>query len=264
MNTSIPIRLRSVAGVTTVQLIALLFPLLTVVLTEPIGYLLLLTTAATAALFWELLFAHLRGQSYGLHGLTTAILVVVFVPSDLPVWQLAIAVSLGVVLGELVFGGRGFGFANPAVISLSILLISFPEVHLPPHTWQLALAVIPGALILLALGLIAFEIVAAVFVGLGVSVLLWGGNEAGTLALATAVAFGLVFLICDPVSATVTGVGKWIYGALAGGLIALFSPAEGISPDAVVFAALLAAIFAPLIDHVVVLIHNHRRRRRCA
>ena len=81
-------------------------------------------------------------------------------------------------------------------------------------------------------------------------------------ALGVALAFGLVFLIGHPVAAAATNAGRWIYGALAGGLIALFSQGGTDFAEAVVFASLMASIFAPLIDHLVGLGHAARRRRR--
>ena len=54
----------------------------------------------------------------------------------------------------------------------------------------------------------------------------------------------------------------WDPGALAGALIVLFSPAGTWTAEAVVFAALLASLFAPLIDQLVVRARALRRQRR--
>ena len=51
---------------------------------------------------------------------------------------------------------------------------------------------------------------------------------------------------------------------LAGGLAVAFDTAPGaaVAPEAIVFAALLASIFAPLLDHAAVLVIARIRRRR--
>lgn len=64
--------------------------------------------------------------------------------------------------------------------------------------------------------------------------------------------FGLVYMATDPVSASQTNTGKWIYGFLAGFLaimIRVFNPAY---PEGVMMAILFMNVMAPLIDHYVV------------
>jgi Na+-transporting NADH:ubiquinone oxidoreductase subunit B len=74
--------------------------------------------------------------------------------------------------------------------------------------------------------------------------------------------FGLVFMATDPVSASHTNTGKWIYGFLCGILaimIRVFNPAY---PEGVFLAILLMNVFAPLIDHYVVQANKKRRLSR--
>ena len=255
------LRPHSVAGVTLAQTVALVLPFVFVARPAVETYATILVAALIAALVWESLFAVLRRRGPSLHGLTTALIATVLIPSDIAVWQLVVAMSLGVVLGELVFGGRGFGFVNPATVALSLLLISFPQVQLPAPTQSLALATLPGAVILLALGLIAWRIILAAAISV-VAMLLVRGHGIDPEAIATALAFGLIFLICEPTSAASTNAGRWVYGALAGGLVVLFSPDAALTSEAVVFAALMASVFAPLIDHLWVLTHSRLRRVR--
>ena len=89
-------------------------------------------------------------------------------------------------------------------------------------------------------------------------------DTGGWLTTAVTVAFGVVFLIGDPVAGASTNPGRWAFGILAGLLIVLFDTANGpaIAPAAVVFASLLASVFAPLIDHVAVVLIVRRRRLR--
>jgi len=75
-------------------------------------------------------------------------------------------------------------------------------------------------------------------------------------------AFGIVFMATDPVSAAQTNKGKIIYGFLIGFisiLIRVFNPAY---PEGVMMAILLMNVFAPTIDHYVVQGNVNRRMKR--
>ena len=255
------IRPHTIGGVTLVQCVALVPPFIFVALNAPEAYITHLVVALIVALTWEGLFAVLRKRGPSLHGITTALIVTVLIPPDLAVWPLLMTVSLGVVLGELVFGGRGFGFVNPAIVVLSLLLISYPQVQLPVPTQELALATFPGAVVLLMYGLISWRVILAVIFA-ATATLAMRGYGFEPEAIATALAFGLIFLICEPTSAASTNAGRWIYGGLAGGLVVLFAPEAALTSEAVVFASLIASVFAPLIDHLVVLTHSWFRRAR--
>ncbi|BCY27424.1 NADH:ubiquinone reductase (Na(+)-transporting) subunit B [Flavobacterium okayamense] len=76
------------------------------------------------------------------------------------------------------------------------------------------------------------------------------------------IAFGIVFMATDPVSASQTNMGKLIYGFLIGLfsiLIRVFNPAY---PEGVMMAILLMNVFAPTIDHYVVQANVKRRMKR--
>lgn len=80
--------------------------------------------------------------------------------------------------------------------------------------------------------------------------------------LAGGLMFGAVFMATDPVSATHTETGKWIYGFLIGiftVLIRVFNPAY---PEGIMLAILLMNVFAPLIDFYVVEANKKRRLNR--
>ena len=75
-------------------------------------------------------------------------------------------------------------------------------------------------------------------------------------------AFGTVFMATDPVTASQTNKGKWIYGFLIGLisiLIRVFNPAY---PEGVMLAILLMNVFAPTIDHYVVQGNVKKRLKR--
>lgn len=248
----------SVGGVTLAQTIALLAPALVLAQADPARYAIVLAAALLTTLIWEAVFAALRKHRFSFHGLTTALIFVVMVPTTLPLWQLVLMLSLGVILGELIFGGRGYGFINPAVVAICLLVFSFPQVGLSAASQTLALAVAPGAVLLLLLGLISGRVIAGTVAGI-VGLTLLGGTDVDITTLATPLGFGLVFLICDPTGAASTNPGRWIYGVLAGALIVLFAGGGPVTSESIVFAALVASVFAPLIDHLVVLAHAKRR-----
>jgi Na+-transporting NADH:ubiquinone oxidoreductase subunit B len=77
-------------------------------------------------------------------------------------------------------------------------------------------------------------------------------------------AFGIVFMATDPVTAAQTNRGKWIYGFLIGFIsvmIRVFNPGY---PEGVFLAILLMNVFAPTIDHYVVQANVKRRMKRAS
>ncbi len=75
-------------------------------------------------------------------------------------------------------------------------------------------------------------------------------------------AFGTVYMATDPVTASQTNKGKWVYGFLAGFIsvmIRVFNPAY---PEGVMLAILLMNVFAPTIDHYVVQGNVKKRMKR--
>jgi len=132
------------------------------------------------------------------------------------------------------------------------------------------LAILIGAIILIYTGIGSWKIMASVFAGgyvMGLLFNLWGANELMQVdalhhLLLGGFAFGAVFMATDPVSATRTEKGKWIYGFLIGFLavmVRVFNPAY---PEGVMLAILLMNTFAPLIDHYVVQGNIKRRLKR--
>lgn len=209
---------------------------------------------------WQLLFRATLGVPLSATGAVTAVALAVYAPADAPLWQVLLAASFGTVIGELIFGGWGRNFLSAAAVALGFLYLSMPTAQPADAGLLLALAALLGGLILWAAGILAWAVPAA---GIGGFVLLsaaLGTTEAALPALGT-YAFALVWIAADPVAAAATRTGRWVYGALAGALAALL--ATGATPaQAAIFAALLASIFAPLIDQGVIAAETHFRRRR--
>jgi Na+-transporting NADH:ubiquinone oxidoreductase subunit B len=75
-------------------------------------------------------------------------------------------------------------------------------------------------------------------------------------------AFGTVFMATDPVSAAMTNVGRWVYGALIGVMCVLIRVVNPAFPEGMMLAILFGNLFAPLIDHFVVQANIKRRLAR--
>src|SRR5699024_1557877 len=75
-------------------------------------------------------------------------------------------------------------------------------------------------------------------------------------------AFGLVFMATDPVTATQTNKGKWIYGFLIGLLAILVRVVNPAYPEGVMMAILFMNVFAPTIDYYVVQSNIKKRNKR--
>ena len=74
--------------------------------------------------------------------------------------------------------------------------------------------------------------------------------------------FGMVFMATDPVTAAQTNTGKYIYGFLAGFLGILIRMVNPAYPEGVMLAILIANVFAPLIDHMVINANIQKRLKR--
>lgn len=74
--------------------------------------------------------------------------------------------------------------------------------------------------------------------------------------------FGVVFMATDPVSASQTTMGKWIYGFLVGLLGILIRVVNPAYPEGIMMAILFMNVIAPLIDHYVVSANINRRMKR--
>jgi Na+-transporting NADH:ubiquinone oxidoreductase subunit B len=127
-----------------------------------------------------------------------------------------------------------------------------------------------GALILVATGAGSWKVIVSVFggaYGMGLLLNIIGGNAfmempAHYHLVIGGLAFGAVFMATDPVTASQTETGKWIYGILIGVftvLIRVFNPAY---PEGIMLAILLMNVFAPLIDYYVVSANKNRRLKR--
>lgn len=108
--------------------------------------------------FWEVLFASVRGHEVNEGFFVTSILFALICPPSIPLWQVALGISFGVVLGKEVFGGTGKNFLNPALTGRAFLFFAYPAQMSGDAVW-IAVDGVTGAT---ALGLAAEGGVAAI------------------------------------------------------------------------------------------------------
>ncbi|PIE84622.1 MAG: NADH:ubiquinone reductase (Na(+)-transporting) subunit B [Bacteroidia bacterium] len=134
------------------------------------------------------------------------------------------------------------------------------------------LAILLGALLLLATGVASYRIMLSVFAGGYLTGLLFNaiginaymGLPAHYHLLMGGFAFGAVFMATDPVSASQTNAGKWVYGFLIGVFTIMVRVINPAYPEGMMLSILLMNAFAPLIDYVVVGRNIRARKRRTA
>jgi Na+-transporting NADH:ubiquinone oxidoreductase subunit B len=137
-----------------------------------------------------------------------------------------------------------------------------------------ALFCLAGAALLIATGIGSWKIMAGVVAGVIGSSLFLNVVGSDTNAMfgipfywhlvIGGLAFGLVFMATDPVSASMTEKGKWIYGVLIGLLTVLIRVINPAYPEGIMLAILFGNVFAPLIDYFVVQANVRRRVARYA
>tara|TARA_R110000868_G_scaffold44318_6_gene148215 strand:+ start:24798 stop:26021 length:1224 start_codon:yes stop_codon:yes gene_type:complete len=189
--------------------------------------------------------------------------------------DIAAGANLDAISGETILGGIAqnnpvthtisdmfFGFIPGSIGETSTLLILLGGLFLiftKIGSWRIMLSSVIGAIVM---GLIFNSVVDAGWIAQGskfyglMSTSFWHHLLIGGFA------FGIVFMATDPVTASQTNRGKWIYGFLIGFisiLIRVFNPAY---PEGVMLAILLMNVFAPTIDHYVVKGNIKRRLRR--
>ncbi|MGV8844571.1 MAG: NADH:ubiquinone reductase (Na(+)-transporting) subunit B [Pseudomonas sp.] len=266
--------------------------------------------------FWEVLFASIRKHEVNEGFFVTSILFALILPPSIPLWQVALGISFGVVIGKEVFGGTGKNFLNPALTGRAFLFFAYPaqmsgdavwtavdgfagatslglaavggieNVLSSGITWMSAfvgtihgslgetstLAILIGGAVLLLTKIAAWRIVAGVMLGMIALSLLFNalGSDTNPMfampwywhLVVGGFAFGMIFMATDPVSASMTNTGKWVFGALIGVMVVLIRVVNPAFPEGMMLAILFANLFAPLIDHFIVQANIKRRTAR--
>ena len=83
--------------------------------------------AFTVGIFWEAVFAIIRKHEINEGLFVSSILFALTCPPDLPLWQAALGMTFGIVIGKEVFGGTGKNFLNPALTGRAFLYFAYPS-----------------------------------------------------------------------------------------------------------------------------------------
>ena len=189
--------------------------------------------------------------------------------------EISAGAQLDAISGETVLGGLAqgndlvystldmfYGFIPGSVGETSTLLILLGAIYLlytKVASWRIMLSSIIGALVM---GYIFNMVVDAGLITSGSKFYGLMNLEFWKHLLIGGFAFGIVYMATDPVTASQTNKGKWIYGFLIGFIsimIRVFNPAY---PEGVMLAILLMNVFAPTIDHYVVQGNIKKRMKR--
>ena len=189
--------------------------------------------------------------------------------------EIAAGANLDAISGETVLGALAqgkevlysvsdmfFGYIPGSVGETSTFLILLGALFLiytKIGSWRIMLSATLGALVM---GLIFNGVVDAGIIKESSKFYSLMSTEFWHHLIIGGFAFGVVFMATDPVTASQTNKGKWIYGFLIGFisiLIRVFNPAY---PEGVMLAILLMNVFAPTIDHYIVQGNIKKRLKR--
>ncbi|WP_171101938.1 MULTISPECIES: NADH:ubiquinone reductase (Na(+)-transporting) subunit B [unclassified Ruegeria] len=265
---------------------------------------------------FEVIFATVRGHEVNEGFLVTSMLYTLIMPASAPLWQVALGIIFGVVIGKEVFGGTGKNFLNPALVGRAFLYFAYPASMSGDTVWTpvdgfsgataLSVSASQGYQALAADGITWWNAFFGTIQGsfgetstlacmIGLAFLLTtrianyrlilgclGGTIGFTLLLNLigsdtnpmfampwywhivigGYAFGLAFMVTEPVSASHTNLGRYIYGALIGVMVVMIRVINPAFPEGMMLAILFGNVFAPLIDYFVVQANIKRRARR--
>ncbi|MCD4768975.1 MAG: NADH:ubiquinone reductase (Na(+)-transporting) subunit B [Bacteroidales bacterium] len=230
---------------------------------------------ALAVLFSVIIGKEVFGGT-GMNILNPALVTRAFLFFSYPKWMSGDLVWVsGLVKGEGVVDG--FSGATPLAQAAAHQVESMPSAlemiigTIPGSIGETSfIAIMIGAAILIFTGVGSWKIIVSVFAGgMGMGLLLntFAANPYMELPayyhlIMGGFAFGAVFMATDPVTATQTETGKWIYGLLTGILAVLIRVLNPAFPEGMMLAILFMNVFAPLIDHYVVEANIKRRLKR--
>ncbi|WP_019673777.1 NADH:ubiquinone reductase (Na(+)-transporting) subunit B [Psychrobacter lutiphocae] len=146
---------------------------------------------------WEIIFAVVRGHEVNEGFFVTSVLFALCLPPNIPLWQVALGISFGVVVAKEVFGGTGKNFLNPALSGRAFLYFAYPAYMSGETVWT-AVDGFSGAT---PLGLAAIGITPDQFTNAYGSAITWMdafvGNMQGSIGEVStlAILLGMIVLI---------------------------------------------------------------------
>ena len=221
----------------------------------------------------------------------TGLLLALNLPVSLPYWQAVIGGAFAIIVVKMLFGGLGQNFMNPALGARCFLLISFTgsmtnftydgvstatplalmktgeELDVSVMDMLIgrtagtlgetsALAILIGAIFLIAMGVIDLKIPASYIITFAVFVLIFGGHGFDMTYLAAQLCggglmLGAFFMATDYVTSPITPMGQIVFGIILGLLTGIFrifgANAEGVS-----YAIILSNLLVPLIERFTI------------
>ena len=84
---------------------------------------------------WEMIFASVRKHEVNEGFFVTSVLFALTMPPSIPLWQVALGISFGVVIAKEVFGGTGKNFINPALAGRAFLYFAYPAQSTGDAVW---------------------------------------------------------------------------------------------------------------------------------
>jgi len=241
------------------------------------------TCVASEWIFEKLI--HKKSTINDFSAVVTGLLLALNLPHTLPIWQAVLGSVFAIIIVKMMFGGLGQNFMNPALGARCFLLVSFagtmtsftydgvtgatPLALLKSgesvDTMKMllgttagtigetsAIAILIGAIFLIATGVIDLTIPASYILSSIVFILLFGGHGFDVTYLVAQLCggglmLGAFFMATDYVTSPITPMGKIVYGILLGLLTGLFrifgANAEGVS-----FAIILSNLLVPIIE----------------
>ncbi len=171
---------------------------------------------------WEIIFATVRKHEINEGFLVTGLLFPLTLPPTIPLWQVAVGISFGVVIGKEIFGGTGKNFLNPALTARAFIFFAYPADMSGDAIWT-AVDGFSGAT---PLGLVAAEGMEAMRADVSWTAAFFGTIQ-GSMGETSVVAclIGASFLLY-------TGIGSWrimsavLIGALATASLLYFTGSD--------------------------------------
>ncbi len=91
--------------------------------------------ALTVGAFWTAVFAKMRRRPLDEGLLVNVWFFALLMPATVPLYQVALGMSFGIVVGKLIYGGSGRYLVNPALLGLAFLIFSYPSLLFGVGAW---------------------------------------------------------------------------------------------------------------------------------